>query len=252
MFWEGPPVEGWMAVLIDTRTGRRLREDPSDQASQELRVTMDQIAGLDVQPQMFTHFFNMEVPNPMYNPEGDPWYDDINGNDNWEPDEPTFDWKEELWSAGDWRSTNVERYYRRADNNLAVRERGVNWEASTPQAWTGVAPIARDFKRRKNAFTFGRPNSAINLLTAFLSPDFFDGTHKFDANTRVSTFGVMAVLNLVFDARLYSREAFIVDYGPEGAKPAELQIVEAWPWNPPIDDPFMLVIRGFEEMAAAP
>ena len=248
LYWEN---DVWYGVPIDTRTGQRASEDASNDNSPELAIPMDQIVGL-LGPEVFTYFFDIDVANPMHDPQGDPWYDDINGNDVWDIGEPTFDWREELWSAGDWRSTNVERYYRRADNNLAVRERDVNWDATSPQTWTGVALIARDFKRRLNAFTFGRPNSAINLLTAFLGHDFFDGTHNLDANTRVGAFGAMALLNLVFDARLYNLEAYVADYDFDGVKPARLQVVEAWPWNPPIDDPIVLIIKGFEDLAAAP
>ncbi|MCH7872572.1 MAG: hypothetical protein IID33_12815 [Planctomycetes bacterium] len=246
LFWEN---DAWFGIPIDTRTGQHARVDPADENSLDLEVPMDQVSGL-LGPEVFTYFYDIEVPNPMHDPRGDPWFDDINGNDRWDADEPTFDWREELWQAGDWRSTNVERYYRRADNNLAVRERDVNWDSSTPRTWTGVALIPRDFKRRLNAFTFGRPNSAINLLTAFLGHDFFDGTHKLDANTRVGAFGAMALLNLVFDARLYNLEAYVVDYGFDGASPATLQVVEAWPWNPPLDDPIILVIEGFEILAS--
>jgi len=252
MFWEGPPVEDWMANLVHTRTGQMLLEDPNDPGSPAVRVRMNEIVDLEVTPHVFTWFYDIEVPNPMYNPEGDPWYDDINDNDRWDPGEPTFDHKEELWQAGDWRSTNVTLYYRRADNDQPVDERDINWDAPTPQTWTGVALVPRNFKRRPNAFAFGRPNSALSLLTAFLDPDFFDGTHKLNAQTRVDILGALAMLNLVFDARLYNLEAYIVDYGPEGPLPAKLQIVEAHPWVPPIDDPIMMVISGFEQLASSP
>lgn len=246
MIWEADVRFG---VPVDTRTGQRVRQDPNDQNSPDLKVPMGQIVGL-AGPDIFTHFFGIEVPNPLYDPEGDPWYDDINGNDLWDAGEPTFDWREELWQSGDWRSTNVERYYRRADNGLAVRERDVNWDASTPQTWTGVELIPRNFKRRLNAFAFGRPNSAISLLTAFLGHDFFDGTHMLNADTRIGAFGALALMNLVFDARLYNLEAYVVEYDHNGVRPAELQVVEAWPWNPPIDDPVELVIDGLEALAS--
>jgi len=252
MFWEDPPVDGWMAWLVDARTGQRLWRDDAKPSQEEVRVRLQDIIDLDVAPQQFRHIYDIEVPNPMYDPERDPWYDDINGNGTCDPDEPTFSWREELWQAGDWRSTNVERYYRRADNNGFVRERDVNWESPTPKTWTGVALVPRDYRRRDNAFTFGRPNSATNLLSAFLSQDFFDGTHKLNGETRVGVFGALAVINLVFDARLYNLEAYVVDYGPEGARPAKLQTVEAMPWTPPIDDPVILLIEGFESLAAAP
>ena len=248
MFWEGPPVNGMMAVLTDTRTGQRLRRT-IDGRDEEFRVLPQDIVGLEVTPELHTQIFDIDVANPMYNPEGDPWYDDVNENGQWDAGELTFSWKEQLWNSGDWRSTNVEVYYRRSDNDQSVRQRDVDFSSETPRTFTGVALVPRNFKRRNNAFTFGRPNSAISLLTAFLSNDFFDGTHKLNGDTRVSAFGALAIMNLIFDARLYNLEAYIVDYGPDGARPAELQIVEAWPWTPPLDDPVMLVVKGFEELA---
>jgi len=252
MFWEGPPVDAMMAVLTDVRTGQRLHRDPNDPGSEEFRVLPEQIVDLEVAPEQFTHIFDIDVPNPRYNPQGDPWYDDINDNGQWDADEPTFSHKEELWQAGDWRSTNVEIYYRRGDNNKPVQQRDVDFQSPTPQTFTGVPLVPRNFKRRNNAFTFGRPNSAISLLTTFLSKDFFDGTHKLNADTRLDPFGALAIMNLIFDARLYNLEAYVTDYGPEGPRPATLQIVEAHPWVPPIDDPVILMIKGFEELATAP
>lgn len=252
MFWEGPPVNGMMAVLTDVRTGRRLHRNSNNPASEEFRVLPSEITGLEVTPQTFTHIFDIGVPNPMYKPEGDPWYDDINENGLCDTGEPTFSWKEELGNADDWRSTNVERYYRRSDTNGPVRQRDVDFSSPMPKTFTGVDLVPRDFKRRNNAFTFGRPNSALNLLSAFLSQNFFDGTHKLNGDTRVSAFGALAMMNLIFDARLYNLEAYVVNYGPQGPQPAQLQIVEAHPWVPPIDDPVMLVVKGFEELATAP
>jgi hypothetical protein len=252
MFWEGPPIEGWMAVLTNTITGQRLMRQVEEDWEEEVRVKPEEIVDLNMAPQRHTHVFDTEVPNPMYNPEGDPWYDDINENGEHDPEEPTFDRREELWQAGDWRSTNVKRYYRRADNDGFVSERDVNFESPTPQTFTGIALVPRNFKRRNNAFTFGRPNAVINLISAFMDQDFFDGTHTLNADTRVSVFGALAMMNLVFDARLYNLDAYIVDYGPEGATPAKLQRVDASPWVPPVDDPLILLVKGFDELATAP
>ena len=68
----------------------------------------------------------------------------------------------------------------------------------------------------------------------------------------MGAFGAMALLNLVFDARLYNLDAYVADYDFDGVRPARLQVVEAWPWNPPIDDPVALIIEGFEDLAVAP
>ncbi len=247
MFWQIDPVNAMRAMLINIQNGQRVMANPGVPHGERVIDPLN-VTGLEVKPEVYTQVYDTQIPNPMYNPQADPYYDDINDNGIPDAGEPTFCRKEQLWKADDWRSTCVEIYYRRADNKPLLQT-DIAFDSDTPKTHDGVDLIPRNFKRRFNAFTFGRPNSAISLLTTFLDKDFFDGTHKLNGDTRISPFGAIAIINLVFDARRYNLEAYVSDFGPNGPMPAKLQMIEAWPWTPPMQDPVSLIIRGFEDLS---
>ncbi|MCO6437821.1 MAG: hypothetical protein J5J06_12085 [Phycisphaerae bacterium] len=208
-------------------------------------VQADQVVGLTIQPMVFTHVFGTDAPNARYNPEADPYYDDINGNDAQDEGEPTVAHRPTLFNPGDWRSTDIRLYYRRADNNLGVVFDNIDSESQTPATRDGVALVPRNFKPRRNAFRFGRPNTAINLLTAFVPPDFFDGTHDLTRETRVDIFTAIAMVNFVMD-QVFNIEAEI---DPDGLGPLERRraLVNADIFIVPIGDPFVMLARGFHD-----
>lgn len=212
-------------------------------------VSMDNIVGLPIARQEFTHVFGAEAPNPRYNAEGDPYFDDINGNGVQDSDEPTSPFRPTLFKADDWRSTDIRMYYRRADNNGSVTFEEVAFDSQTPQTRDGVALVSRNFLPRLNAFRFGRPNSALNLLTAFLPPEFFDGTHALSGDTAFDVYGAIAVINLMMDQE-HNVQA-IVDVDGPGPQPSQSMVIDAHLFVPPIGDPFMLLLKGFAARSQA-
>ncbi len=206
-------------------------------------VSLDAVVGLPVTREIFTHVFGTEVPNPRYNPDGDPYYDDINENGVQDADEPTSPFRPTLFKIDDWRSTDIRMYYRRADNNASVTFEDVAFDSETPKTQDGVDLVARNYLPRLNAFRFGRPNSALNLLTAFLPPEFFDGTHAFNASTAFDVFGAVAVINLMMD-QSQNVEA-IVDVDGPGPRPSRNVLIDAHMFVPPVGDPFVLLLKGF-------
>jgi hypothetical protein len=126
----------------------------------------------------------------------------------------------------------------------------VAFESETPLTRDGVALIPRNYLARLNAFRFGRPNTAMNLLTAFLPPEFFDGTHGFTTETELDIFGAVAVINLMMDQVLNVEAQVDIDgFGP---LPAQRMRMDAHLFVPPIGDPFVLLIRGFELRSTSP
>ncbi len=142
-----------------------------------------QLAGVDLGRSSFTFVFGTEVPNPGYDPSGDPFYDDLNANGQHDENEPTAPFRATLFDSSDWRSTDIRLYYRRADNNESVLFDNINFDSDTPQTLNGVALVPRNYLPRQNAFRYSRPNTAINLLPAFLPAEFFDGTHALNRDT---------------------------------------------------------------------
>lgn len=207
-------------------------------------VSVENIQGFTLGKEEFTHVFGTDVPNPRYDSSGDPFYDDIDGNDVHDVNEPTAQFRPLLFNAADWRSTDIRLYYRRADNNQSVLFENVDFESDTPMTQDGVALVPRSYKPRLNAFRFGRPNTAINLLTAFLPPSFFNGTQSLDASTTVDMFSALAIINLVMDQK-FNVEA---DIDPDGFGPLPKAhtTVDADLFVAPIGDPFVLLIDGFE------
>ncbi|MFQ5415071.1 MAG: hypothetical protein ACE5E6_11495, partial [Phycisphaerae bacterium] len=208
-------------------------------------VSAESIVGLDVFREGFTRVFGTDVPNQHYDPSGDPFYDDINDNDVHDPDEPTGQFRPMLFNLNDWRSTDLRLYYRRADTNGAIGFEDVDFSADTPLTLDGVALVPRNYKPRLNAFRFGRPNTAINLLTAFLPPEFFDGTHLLVPSTKVDVFSAIAIINLVMD-QVFNVEADI-DIDGVGPLPKKHMVIDAHMFVAPVGDPFVLLLKGFAD-----
>lgn len=201
------------------------------------------VVGINLRAERFTHVFGTEVPNSRYNPDNDPYYDDANGNGTHDAGEPTAPFRPTLFDPLDWRSTDIRLYYRRADNGASVSFENVDFEADTPRTFDGVTLVARRFLPRPNAFRFGRPNTAVNLLTAFLPPEFFNGRHSLNGETLVDIFSAIAIINLVMD-QVFNVEAE-VDIDGRGPLPATRMLTDAHLFVVPIGDPFQLLLDGF-------
>jgi len=210
-----------------------------------ITIAAREIIGLELQAEQFTHVFGIEVPNDRYDSEGDPYFDDINDNGLHDPNEPTAPFRPALFHPDDWRSTDIRFYYRRADNGASVSFEDVAFDSDTPRTIDGVALVPRTYRPRENAFRFGRPNTAINLLTAFAPPDFFDGTHRLDRGTAVDVFMAVAIINLVME-QVFNVEADI-DIDGQGPLPRRRMLIDAHMFVAPIGDPFQLLLGGFRE-----
>lgn len=231
--------------LIDG-DGTILEQTPGDPQTRVF-VNPADIDGLSLQRETFTRYFGIEVGNPAYDPDGAPYYDDINENGVQDEGEPSFDHVELLGNPDDWRSTFVVNYYRRADNDGFVSMEDVAWDAETPMTTDYVDLVPRNFAPRMNAWRFGRPNLALNLLTAFMPPEFFDGKHALDTDTRLNPFAVIAMTSLAFDS--IHNVLAKVDWDGPGPSPVHEQLINANFWTPPIDDPVQLMVDGFLSVA---
>lgn len=244
MFDEQTDTNGLFALI--TESGEVLEATPGDYTSRVL-VAATSVQGASLAPETFRNFFGKDAPNIGYDPTGAPYYDDINGNGAPDAGEPSFDFRDFLFDANDWRSTRVDHYYRRADTNGFFQPQEVDWGSNTPKLQNGVDLVPRTLKPRLNAFRFGRPNLTINLLTAFSPPEFFNGTVGLNADTRVNPFMALALLNLVFDG-IHNVKAN-VDWDGPGPMPEHQELVEAFFFVLPIGDPVQLIVQGFEEFA---
>ncbi len=128
-----------------------------------------------------------------------------------------------------------------------ITNQDIDWEWSEPRAVDGELLVARNFVPRLNTFKFGRPNSAINLLTSFLPPEFFDGTHGFTADTPLGIFQALSTINLVME-QMFNVEA-VVDIDGDGPFKAERILIDAHLFVAPIGDPFVLLLNGFEALS---
>ncbi len=207
-------------------------------------VSAEDIIGLNIRRDRFNRVFGTEVPNDRYDPAGDPYYDDINGNNVQDENEPTAPFRPTLFDPGDWRSTDIRLYYRRADNGQAVLFENVDFESPTPRTLDGTTLVERIYLPRLNAFRFGRPNSAINLLTAFVPPEFFNGTRGFTEETNLDIFSAIAMINLVMD-QVFNVEARI-DVDGLGPLAKQRMLTDAHLFVAPVGDPFVLLMKGFE------
>ncbi len=216
----------------------------------QILISIDAIVGLPVARETFTNIFGTQVANPRYNADGDPYYDDIDADGVQDAEEATSPHRPVLFNREDWRSTDLRLYYRRSDNNAAVTFEEVDFMSDTPRTLDGVTLVARNFVPRLNAFRFGRPNTAINLLTAFLPPEFFNGTFGFKEDTPLDVFAAIAVINLMMD-QVHNVEATI---DPDGIGPlgAVRSVTNAQIFIAPIGDPFVLLVKGFTAFAEVP
>ncbi len=222
-------------------------ENPGDMPpalppGEAIKIAVGEIAGLTIEPQSFRRVFGVEVPNEKYNADGDPFFDDVNGDGVQSADEPSFSFRPTLHDPSDWRSTDVPRYYRRAGSGEAITFEDVAFDSATPMTLDGEELVARRLVPRLNAFRFGRPNTAINLLTAFLRPEFFDGTHALTRETDLDIFAAVAVVNLIMD-QVFNVETQ-VDPDGLGPQPREQMLIDAHPFIAPVEDPFHLLVRG--------
>ena len=119
------------------------------------------------------------------------------------------------------------------------------WDSPTPITLDGVELVPRDYKPRMNAFRFGRPNTAINMLTAFAPPQLYDGTHSLHRETQVDVFMAVAIVNLVMD-QVFNVEANI-DIDGLGPLPARHMLIDAHMFVAPVGDPFHMLLNGFRE-----
>jgi len=213
------------------------------------RVIPPEVIGLDIQPEFFTFVYGTEVSNENYDPSGNPYFDDINGNGVEDPGEFTTDFRPILFNPDDWRSTYVGRYYRTNSGGGVIIEE-VDFESPEPRTFSGETLVPRNFLPRLNAFTFGRPNSAINLLTTFLPPEFFDGTHSLSEDTPLGIFQAIATVNLVME-QVFNAEA-IIDIDGDGPFEPQPMLIDAHLFVLPIGDPFVLVLDAFEQLSEAP
>lgn len=213
----------------------------------QILISIDAIVGLPVTRETFTNIFGTEVSNPRYNADGDPYYDDVNANGVQDPDESTSPHRPVLFNREDWRSTDLRLYYRRSDNNASVTFEEVDFMSDIPQTLDGVALVPRNFLPRLNAFRFGRPNTAVNLLTAFLPPEFFNGTFGFKEDTLLDVFSAIAVINLMLD-QVHNVEAN-VDMDGIGPLPSMRTVINAQLFIAPIGDPFVLLFKGFTRLS---
>lgn len=233
---EEPPIEGDEPII----DGQEPMGDPGF-----ILIAAEDVIGLVLQREEFTHVFGVEVPNPRYNVDDDPYYDDLNGNKEYDAGEPTAPFRPTLFDPNDWRSTDIRLYYRRVDNGQSITFEEVMWDSETPMTMDGVELLPRDYKPRPNAFRFGRPNTAVNMLTAFAPPELFDGTHGLDRTTRLDVFMAVAIVNLVMD-QVFNVEANI-DIDGLGPLPAEHLLIDAHMFVAPVGDPFQMLLEGFRE-----
>jgi hypothetical protein len=87
----------------------------------------------------------------------------------------------------------------------------------------------------------------MNLLTAFLPPEFFDGTRQLTADTSVDIFTAVALVNLVMD-QVFNIESE-VDIDGLGPLPRERILLDAHLFIVPLDDPFVVLIRAIADRA---
>ena len=212
-------------------------------------VAPEEVVGIDIQPEFFTFVYGTEVPNENYDPSGNPFFDDVNGNGVEDPGEFTADFRPILFNPDDWRSTDVSRYYRTAGGGAVIIEE-VDFESPEPRTFGGEELMPRNYLPRLNAFAFGRPNSAINLLTTFLPPEFFNGTHAFNEDTRLGIFQAIATINLVME-QVFNAEA-VIDIDGDGPFEAQTMLTDAHLFVLPIGDPFVLLLDGFEQLSERP
>jgi len=239
------PMDGSTIGLDDVDTGEVPPPPPTDGNTDLIIVNARDIVNLDLAPETFRRVFGVDVANPRHDADADPFYDDINENGMHDEGEPTAPFRPTLFNLRDWRSTDIALYYRRADNDESVRFEDVQLDSNVPMTNDGVALVPRNYRPRLNAFRFGRPNTAINLLTAFTPPDFFNGTKALTRETQINVFTAVAIVNLVMD-QILNVEAD-VDVDGLGPLPKRRLLVDAQLFVVPVDDPFVVLIKSIAD-----
>ncbi len=249
---DGTPTDGGTLPPIEPVPPAQLVGDgtvgaPVVDSQGFILVAADQVVGSPVSAQAFRHVYGTDVPNVRYDANGDPYFDDIDADGVQDENEPTAPHRPTLFDPRDWRSTDVRLYYRRSDNAASVTFEEIQFDAPTPMTTDGVALVSRNFVPRLNAFRFGRPNTAVNLVTAFAPPEFFDGTHALNRDTRIDIFSAVAIMNLVMDQVF--NVAADVDLDGMGPLTRQTTLTDAHPFVAPIGDPFILLLNGFRAKA---
>lgn len=243
---EPPPPDGGTPVPpAQVVEGETPPTAPPPSPEGFILISAESIVGLPVRAQSFKHVFGTDAPNQRYDASGDPYFDDANANGVQDDGEVTAPHRPTLFNPEEWRSTDVRLYYRRADNGAAVTFEDIQFDSPTPMTTDGVELVARNFVSRQNAFRFGRPNTAINLLTAFAPPEWFDGAHSLNADTQVDVLSAIAIINMVMD-QVFNITAD-VDFDGGGPAPKQPTLLNAHMFTAPIGDPFVLLLKGFEQ-----
>lgn len=245
-----PPPDDTVPPAQVVDGGTTTEPAPAPSTDGFILISAESIVNLPVRAQSFKHVFGTNAANARYDAGGDPYYDDANGNGVHDDGEVTSPQRPTLFNPDDWRSTDVRLYYRRADNGASITFEDIQFDSPTAMTTDGVELVARNFLARPNAFRFGRPNTAINLLTAFAPPSWFDGNHSLNADTQVDVLSAIAIINMVMD-QVFN---IIADVDIDGAGPASKQtmLLDAHMFTAPIGDPFVLLVKGFERNSAAP
>lgn len=242
---EPPPADTEVAPPTDDGLAPPTEPEPVHIFEPAL-VAAAEVIGLDIQPEFFRFVFGTEVPNERFDASGNPYFDDVNANGVEDPGEFTADFRPILFNADDWRSTDISRYYRRASGGGVLVDE-IDFESREPRTLDGEALVPRHYLPRLNAFKFGRPNTAINLLTTFLPPGFFNGTQAFNADTQLGIFQALATINMVLE-QVFNVEA-VVDIDGDGPFEAQRILIDAHLFVLPIGDPLVLLLDGFETLS---
>jgi hypothetical protein len=235
--------EAQQFVLI-TEDGQIREEIPGDPETR-VYVTIGEIEGLEIPVDNRRAFDYAVVENPSYDPLRAPFFDDIDRNGVQDDGEPAFDFRYRLANPEDWRSTLVEMYYRRGDNDEYPEVSEIHFGADAPQLLDGTPLVPRNFRPRLNAWRFGQPNLSSTLITTFSAPDFFNGMHALDEETDLNVWQALAITHLVFTA-VHNIEAVVDWDGPEGPQSPHTELLPANLFSPPVGDPSHLWLQGIE------
>ncbi len=241
---EGTWTDGLFTLIMDT--GDALEETPGDWESR-VRISPDDVVGLELVQEAFTWLYGIDAPNPAYDPDGAPYYDDINENGVEDAGEPFFSERHYLWDPNDWHSTFVEQYYRRVDTNGFPDPEQINWDSDVPRMLDGTLLKARNYRPRLNGWKFGHPGLTVNLLMMFSPPEFFNGRHALSGDTRINSLMTLAMVTLVMDSMHTVRAE--IDFDGPGPQPAHFERVPAYFFTPPVGDPVQMLIDGFQDLA---
>lgn len=247
-FGQASPENPRATPLFLRRANGEFLETTPGNANTRVTVLVDNIENLQLVLEQHTVTFGVEVANPAFDPNGAPFFDDINNNGTQDSGEPVFTHRELLFNPADWRSTNIQSYYRRADNGQAPSINDVNFQSDTPKLNNGVELVPRNLRGRMNAWRYGKPNVSMSLLTNFSPANFFDGTQAFNAETELNILQSLAIMNLVFDQ--VKTVTVTVDWDGPGPLPAIQDTLQTDSFTAPIGDPLQLIMDGFETLAS--